>query len=325
MTTGIIAAPRRRRHRGLYWFAVLLAVAALVGGGVVAYASYAATAGPDGAVKGYLAALARSDAPAALGFGDLPAGPHNLLTSTVLREQQKIAPMRDVHIVSTDRNGPTATVTVRYRLAFASGTQQITDAVTVVSHKGSWRLARTALATQLQLLQASARATIVGAAVPVGPLLLFPGALPIRFDTPYLELDPATSGVRLSGPDQTELTVQVSAAGRTAVDSAVAAGVRSCLGGAPHADPRCPLPSDRSVPGSLRATVPANVAKSLVLSVARDARGVIQVTARLKLAGQYAELDFDNLPVIRKGAVTLSLQAKAFARTPILIDWQASP
>ena len=50
------------RHRGLYWSAVLLALAALVGGSAFAYRAYEQTSGPDGAVKGYFAALSRSDA-----------------------------------------------------------------------------------------------------------------------------------------------------------------------------------------------------------------------------------------------------------------------
>ena len=62
-------------RRALYWSAVVLAVAVLAGGAVFAYLGYRSTAGPDGTVRGYFAALARADAPAALGFGRLPAGP----------------------------------------------------------------------------------------------------------------------------------------------------------------------------------------------------------------------------------------------------------
>ncbi|MDT4944880.1 MAG: hypothetical protein QOH14_1613, partial [Pseudonocardiales bacterium] len=141
------AAPGRRRGR--YWFAVALSLVAVILGSTYAYVRYQETAGPDGAVKGYFAALARSNAPAALGFGDPPSGSTSLLTSTVLRDQQKIAPIRDFHVVSTDRHGSHATVDVRYRLEFGNGTQLISDQVAVVQRGGSWRLATTAVRTRL--------------------------------------------------------------------------------------------------------------------------------------------------------------------------------
>jgi hypothetical protein len=316
---------RARRHRGLYWLAVLLALVAMVAGGVVAYVSYAATAGPDGAVKGYFAALARSDASAALGFGDLPHGPHNLLTSTVLRDQQELAPIRGVHVVSTDRSGDSATVTLRYRLDFRSGTQQVSDTVTVLRRGGSWRLAATAASTQLELVGASDRATIVGAAVPNVPLLLFPGAVPIRFDTPYLELDPATNSVRLADSGPTVLSVAVSQDGQTAMNAAVDAALTSCLAGGPDADPRCPLPNTRAVPGSLRATISGGVGKHILLTVVADPHGVIEASAKVNVTGRYTVLDFDNLPVARKGNVQLPVRATALAVEPLVVNWTEAP
>src|SRR4051812_31040755 len=103
-------------RRALYWIAVLVALAGLVGGAAYAYVAYRATSGPDGAVKGYFAALARSDAPAALAFGDVPAGPHELLTSAVLAEQQRIAPLHHVQILDVSRSGGAASVRYSYQL-----------------------------------------------------------------------------------------------------------------------------------------------------------------------------------------------------------------
>jgi hypothetical protein len=312
---------RARPPPGLCWSMVLLALVATVTGGVVAYVGYAATAGPDGAVKGYFDALARSDAPAALGFGDLPPGPHNLLTSTVLRDQQRLAPIRNVHIVSTERHGHTATVTVRYELRFAGGSQEVGDTATVVRRGGSWRLAAVAASTQLVLLEAADRASIVGAAVPTVAVLLFPGAAPIRFDTPFLELNPGTSNVRLADHGQTNIDVQVSQRGQVAMTAALAAALKSCLLGAPSADPRCPLPSAWAVPGSLRATLADPLDARTVLSVTPDAHGVIQATAKVKVTGRYTDLDFDNLPVARKATVVLPVRATAYAVEPIVLTW----
>jgi hypothetical protein len=310
------------RHRGLFWAAILAALAALVGGSLFAYVTYAATAGPDGAVKGYFAALARSDAAAALGFGELPPGQHQLLTSTVLRAQQHIAPIRDVQIVATDESGDTATVAVRYHLAFADASQQAVDDIKVLRHKGSWRLAQTATSTQLNLREAGDRASIVGGSVPDGEVLIFPGAVPITFDTPNLTLAAATSSVTLSAQAQTDLTVQVSAIGARAVDTALAVALRACLAGGPHADPRCPLPSSRAVPGSLRAAATAAaVRRAAHVSLASSAAGVLTVSGTIRLLGRYTALDFNNLPLAKRGRVTLSLRATAYVTDPVTINW----
>ena len=317
-----MADRRLGRHRGLFWSAILVALAALVGGSLVAYVTYAATAGPDGAVKGYFAALSRGDAPAALGFGDLPPGPHVLLTSTFLRAQLKTAPIRHVQIIATDRSGDSATVTVQYDLDFPAGIQQLADDVKVLRHKGSWRLTQTAAATQLRLLQAAQRATIVGAAIPDGVVLIFPGAIPMTFDTPYLHLAAATSSVALSEQVATDLTVQVTAAGRSAADAAVVKALHACLVGGAQADPRCPLPTSRAVPGSLHATLSAaRVRRAATVRLASSSAGVITVSGKIKFTGSYTTLDFNNQPVAKRGAVSLPLTATAFATAPITINW----
>src|SRR3954454_11020099 len=106
-----------------YWIAVVAAAALFGGGLALAYLGYAATSGPDGAVRGYYAALQRSDAPDALAFGSVPNGAHILLTGDVLAEQQRIAPMRGFSVVSTVQDGDRATVRVRYTLAFPGNPQ----------------------------------------------------------------------------------------------------------------------------------------------------------------------------------------------------------
>ncbi len=310
------------RHRGLFWVAVLAALVAFVGGGAFAYVTYAATAGPDGAVKGYFAALARGNAPAALGFGDLPAGPHELLTSTVLRAQRKIAPIRHVRIAGTQRSGDTAKVTVAYDLDFADSTQHVSDDIAVRRHKGSWRLERTAATTELQLQQASDRATVLGGAVPEGTVLVFPGALPITFDTPYLRLAPTTRSVDLDAHDTMDLSVQVTAEGRRATEAAVVAALRNCLSGGARADPRCPVPSSRAVPGTVRASVrAADVRQVASVKLAATSRGLITISGQLSIRAHYTALDFENQPIARTGVVTLPLRATAYATAPTTVTW----
>ncbi|WAX59254.1 hypothetical protein M6B22_10935 [Jatrophihabitans cynanchi] len=318
-----MVAHRVRRHRGAFWAAVLLSVLALGGGTAVAYQAYRSTAGPDGAVRGYLAALADSDAPAALAFGDLPAGPHTLLTDAVLREQQRIAPIRRVQVVSVDQAGNQAQVAVRYRLEFATGVQIVNDTVAVHRRGHAWRLDRTAVATDLHLAQAADRATVLGAAVPDGTVLAFPGAVPIRFDTPYLQLVPQSASVSFARPNAGQGRVEVSEAGRKAVGAALEKALRGCLAAGKAADPVCPLPSDRFVPGSLSGRITGSAAGSMNLDVEDAAAGAIEITGSVPFTGSYRELTFDNLDVHKQGTLQLPLASAAYPVSPIVIRWKA--
>lgn len=312
-------------RRRLFWSAVFVAVVALVTGSVFAYITYTSTSGPDGAVKGYFAALARGDAPAALGFGDLAPGPpesHELLTSKVLHAQRDMAQIRHVSVIAIERSGARAKVTVQYDLDFAAGRQQIADTVQVVRRDGSWRLAQAAAVTRLRLRQAADRATILGRPVPDGTLQVFPGAVPIEFDTPYLRLEGTTSSVPLSAGPETSLKVEITPAGHNAAEDALAAALTSCLSGDASAEPRCPVPSDRAVPGSLRARVKAtDVRHAAEVSLEASARGLLTISGTIDVSGSYDALDFENQPVAKTGAVSLPLSATAYATAPITIDW----
>ena len=318
------AAWRAGRHRGLFWSAVVVALVALIGGTTVAYLSYQATAGPDGAVKGYFAALQRGDASAALGFGVIQAGDHGLLTGAVLREQQRVAPIQDVRVASVARSSGQAIVTVHYRLAFAGGRQDVTDAVPVVQRKGAWRLGTTAVLTSLRLQGATDRATIDGGPIPAGPVLLFPGAIPITFDTPLLELAPYSSSVSLSQPVSGAVDVRVTPSGRELVMAALARKLAPCLTGAPAAAD-CPLPAPRAVPASLRGRLVGPVEAGTTISVVAGAAGLIDVSGHVKVAGSFQVLDFNNIPHTRSATLFLPLLAQAFARAPISLAWQDGP
>ena len=316
---------RTRRHRALYWTCVGLAVVALVAGGIVAYVGYAATGGPAGAVRGYFAALQRGDAAAALGYGDIPAGPRDYLTKAVLREQQRIAPISDVHVTATSRSGNTATVSVSYRLQFAAGTAQFGDQVAVRQRRGGWRLEAVAATTRLGLSQAEDRARILGTPVPAAAVLLFPGALPVTFDTPYLQLAAGTSTVQLQSPVDTPLTVEASPQGRAAMLTALHTAFTPCVTAAPTADPRCPLPTARGVPDTLRGTVVGTFAPDAKVTVEPAATGRIDVSGHVQVRGSYQELDFNDLPVTRSGTVAVPVAATAYATPPLRLSWQVQP
>jgi hypothetical protein len=311
-------------RRALYWTAVLVALGALVSGAIIAYAGYSATAGPDGAVKGYFAALARSDAPAALAFGGLPAGPRDMLTSQVLAEQEQLAPLRDVQIGKVSRHGANATVGYSYRLGFATGAKTVRGQVRLHDTGAGWRLSQVATVVTVQLGQAVDRSTFAQTSVPPGRTLLFPGALPIRLDTAYLTLEPSHPQVRLGAGGSIRLSVRPSASARTQLTEAVQHRMSTCVS-APPPTANCPLPSPRYVPGSLRGQLVGDVSHEIHFSVSSEAAGSIEVQGAVTFRGTYRRLTYDNVPETRHGRLKLQVHAAAYAVRPLKMRFGSPP
>jgi hypothetical protein len=311
----------RRPHRRLYRSAVVLAVALLVGGALLAYRGYTRSDGPDGAVRGYFAALARGDASAALSYGAVPAGPHQMLTDTVLGEQRRIGALKQVRLGAVRRTGSAATVPVHYMLDYAGDPQSVDTTVQLHQSDGRWRLDRVAVATQLMLPKAGQRATILGTAIPEGSVLFFPGPAPVRLDTPYLQVAPSSSSIDFGSGATTLLGVSVSDEGRRQAQTAVGANLLACVSGR---GPRtCPLPDDRVVPGSLRGSLTA-ATPDLTVTVADSDAGVLDVSGSVGVVGTYRRLTFSNVTVAAKGRVRLPVQAAAYAVTPLRFVWTNS-
>ena len=295
----------------------------MVGGSTLAFLGFAETSGPSGAVRGYFAALARSDAPAALSFGDVPAGPHDLLTSPVLRVQQRIAPLRDFAIATTHRQGKRASVSVRYVLGYERSPQTVNTTIAVHETGDGWRLDAVALATRLDLDRAADRATVAGAAIPDGTALLFPGAVPVTFDSPYLQLNAAEDSVGLGGHSSTLVYVEVSPAGRAAVIGSVRATLNACLSG--RGDVTCPQPNDRYVPGTLRGRLSGDPSDNVEVSLGPEDAGVLRISGEQPVrATTFRRLSFRNRAESGSGIVVLDLAARAYAVSPLRLTWGAS-
>ena len=298
---------------------VLLGAGLLTAGLVLAVDGYGATGGPADVTRGYFAALARSDAPGALAYGDVPDGSHALLTGTVLRAQNRIAPLQGVRIGATRQDGAHATVAVTYTLGFAGAPQTIKAQVPLHEHDGGWRLDAVAVRTQLIVDHAAQRVSIAGAPVASGTVLLFPGAVPVGFDTPYLALSPADDHVDFGAASPLTVVVQVSAAGRRAVDAAVLAKLRHCL---TVADPDCPLPSERYVPGSVRGTLRASAPSRLSVTVGDDPSGQLDIAGGVPVeASTYRWLTYGNVARSGHGPLTLQVSASAYPVAPLNVVW----
>jgi hypothetical protein len=306
-----------RRHRGLFWVAVLAALAAVAWGALTTATAYVNESEPETAAVAYFHALGRGDAAGALGLGDLPAGPRTYLTSQVLDAALSIAKISDVRVLSVARDGRTAKVTLQYQL----GSQQVTDAVSLRRHGRGWRLTRTAVPVHLNVPPGADRMSIAGARVPNTAVLFFPGALPVALDTPNLSLG-APPVVHLDGAPPGAIQLQVSPTGKQRVDAAVRGALQACLSG--RVSRGCPLPAESTVvPGSVRGRLTGNIADELTISIAPDAAGLLQISGNVIVNGSYQQLDFDNQPVRRTGPLELVIRARCYATAPSRLAWGA--
>jgi hypothetical protein len=168
---------------------------------------------------------------------------------------------------------------------------------------------------------------IAGTPVPQQAVLFFAGALPVRLDTPNLELGEHV--VHLNGSVPGAIGPSVSPAGKQAVGDAIAAAVSRCARG--QAPGYCRLLIDqRVVPGSLRGTIDHD---DLRIAVEKNPKklpprlgalviyGLLHVTGTVTVTGSYQRLDFDNLPVRKSGTLKLSIDAHCYATDPTKVAW----
>jgi hypothetical protein len=312
-------------RRTTFWVAVCAAGVLTLAGTVVAVAGYFTSTGPGRVVRDYFAALSRGDARDALGYGALPDGPRELLTGPVLRAQQQVGRIGPVSVIAIDQDHDTASVSVHYAITFAGDTTPnvVDDQVRMIKHGRSWRLTETAVPVDLTLKSAQRRASVAGAVIPTGRPLVFPGAVPIAFDAPALQLAGLPGRVVRFAHSTPPLEVTVSAVGQQMVRGAVTAALRRCLGST-DPDPLCPMPKGgRAVPGTVRGSIGDEV-PNLEVTVAPDADGRIDVTGDMAVTGSYTVLTFENQRQSKPMNRPLTIQAHTSARTPTDIVWDVS-
>jgi len=303
--------------RVAFWTAAAACVIALVGGSVLAWRSYPERMSPQQVARAYFVALARADAPAALGLGVVPRGSREFLTSAVLREQERIAPMHAISVGHVTRRGARASVEYRYTLRFAGGVQIYSGTLDLVDTASGWRLDRAAVSTKLVLADAVDRLTFAGTHFPASSTLLFPGALPARFDNPYLRLDPATAAVEPTTGERTFVTVEPTDVARTRLLRALGQTIDDCNRDS-RPPPACPQASRDVVPGSLRGRLLQPLSGGITFGVSGPA-GEVTMTGSVTFAGRYGELGPDNVVRQRAGRLVLPVTARAYPITPLTI------
>lgn len=313
----------RSPYQHAFWFAVLLATALTLAGASFAVGAYEAAGRPETVVREYFAALADGDAAEALGYGTVPAGPHDLLTADVLAAQNAIGPIGDVTVRGVQESGPDALVDVTYTVGFATGPVTVRDEVSVHRDGGTWRLDQTAIPVMATALGGSAVGTIAGGRVRSGRYVMFPGAVPVTYATPNLRPAPGSSVLRFTDAGNFQFGAVVSPSGRRTILSSLRAALAACLTGRSTAQPLCPVPdSDGDVPGSLRGTV-ANLDPTEVGMIVESADGEIDIRATALVRATYRSLDPNNIPQ-SSTATKLTFSAHCYATAPGTIRWDAS-
>jgi hypothetical protein len=320
----------RARHRGLAWLAAVIALFVLVGGGYLAISSYLSSAEPGDVAVAYFNSLARGDAARALSYGPVPVGDRRYLSAEVLKAQLAagaISAPQVISIAKTPGHPNSSTVNLSYRLTSPGGDDRtVTDVIPMIRQDRHWWLAASAVTTRVGLKQATQRATFAGTAVPDQPVLLFPGALPIRFDTPNLELSDAGSTVTFNASDNSRVDVEASPAGISAARSSVGTALAACLA-ASSTDVFCPTPGNgssavRAVPGSLRGTLAPKATDGLTVTVPNDPHGLFVVAGTVTVNGKYLALNYTNIATpMADPAISVTISADCYVTSVGAVTW----
>ncbi|MBX9983040.1 MAG: hypothetical protein K2Z76_26220 [Mycobacterium gordonae] len=197
------------------------------------------------AVKGYLDALARGDAAAALSYSSDQPGSDQFLTDEILKKQIARWPISAVKILSDDSEHSLGFARVHVLAKFGDNTSDVT--MSVKKSGKSWKLEHAATKIEpLGTVENDALKTLLFFGSPVGtaPVYVFPGYidasssnanLAVKQKKPYL-LD----GLSASGGYFNDFDFSLSDAGQSATMSAITAALSACTKSTQLAPPNCP-------------------------------------------------------------------------------------
>lgn len=197
------------------------------------------------AVKGYLDALARGDAAAALSYSSDQPGSDQFLTDDILKKQIARWPISGVKILSDDSEHSLGFARVHVVAKFGENTSDVT--MSVKKSGKSWKLEHAAAKIEpLGTVENDALKTLLFFGTPVGtaPVYVFPGYidassnnanLAVKQKKPYL-LD----GLSVTGGYFNDFDFTLSDAGQSATMSAITAALSECTKSPQLAPPNCP-------------------------------------------------------------------------------------
>lgn len=274
-------------------------------------------------VEDYFAAVADGRAADALALGAIPDGDRSYLTQDVLDAQRDIGRISGVDVGTVTRSGSAASVVVSYRVSTGAASFDVRDTVHLDKHGWRWRMAAVAAPVSVTADTAADRVALAGTALPVKPVLMFPGSLPLETNSGLLSVFREQTVARFAASGPVDVVIGVSADGQTAIAAALDAAVAACLAPA-NADPTCPttVQGVRFVPGSMTGspTQPPSVA-GVTYGVLPDASGRILASGNFQAQVQWKQLNFNNVAETKTDALTLSYKATVPAVDPIRVLW----
>lgn len=249
---------------------IVVAIVSFSGGGASGMGGRGASTAAD-AVKGYLDALSKGDANAALAFGSDQPASKDFLTDDILKQQIAKWPITNVRILSANETGEMAQVHV-----VANFGEQTSDQTLLVKKQdGGWKLS--AAAAKLNLTASTLTTNpVTGQPLPAPPISLFskaisngsavyvfPGWLDLGSANKYISVT-AMRPVLLDGlvaqgvAMPSGVQVQLSEAGSAAAKKAVADAIAECAKSTALSPPGCPqnVPNPMLVDGTAHWEAP---------------------------------------------------------------------
>lgn len=220
---------------------VIIAVIALSGG------SNDGKGGSAGdVVKGYLEALARGDAAAALSYGSGEPGSMDFLTDEILKKQIEKMPITDIKILNDSSKGSISFGQVHVSVKFGNKTSD--ETLSLKRSGKEWKFENAAIKLDRMdsgvMEKARHVTTLFGSPLPDSAVYVFPGWLDLASSTPNLEV--TSNPVLLDGLRgyssfyNLDVKVGITDAGKRAADRAIRDAVGKCTRTSALAPANCP-------------------------------------------------------------------------------------
>ncbi len=203
----------------------------------------------DLAVKGYLEALAAGDIDKAISYGPVGGGSRVLLVPDALKASLAAAPITNINV--TPAEATDSTIHASYQL----GTQAVVSDYKVVKRDdGNWQLASSTTTVRLSAKRSDSVPLIINGQTigPVVELELVPGTYTMGTGLPYLAYQ-STTKITVNDLSYakaiSELPVDVTAEGKSALIQAAQASLAACMDTQRLSPPNCPIiePTNRPV------------------------------------------------------------------------------
>jgi hypothetical protein len=227
--------------------AAVVVVVVIVVAAIVTFSDTGASGSAGDAVKGYLAALSRGDASAALSYStDQPAS-KDLLSDDILKKQIARWPISDVKILDDNSSHSFGFAQVHVATKFGGNTSDVT--MSVKKNGKDWKLEHAAI--KLDSINAGVgedalkTVTFFGKSVTGSPAYIFPGWVDVASSNPNLAVKPKKpyllDALAFTGSTYlNDLDFSLSDNGQAATMSAISAALADCAKSNLLSPPNCP-------------------------------------------------------------------------------------